>query len=203
MGVIEPEQGVGALQQVMAQGEVQVAVLPIHWPKILRNLGDQVPPLLSRFVQQTAADTTAAKDHDFLATLQASAAGEQRALLIGHVQEQVMKVLGLPGQPGLEQGLIEMGMDSLMAVELSNRLQGSLRQSFPSTLAFEHPTVAALVDYLTPMILSQTDAAAGNGVAGEGGREDAAQLLTKLDDLSDQQVDTLLAQLLSEQEKPE
>ena len=41
-----------------------------------------------------------------------------------------------------------MGMDSLTAVELKNRVQTSLGCRLPSTVAFECPTIDALVDYL-------------------------------------------------------
>ncbi|MCC5670510.1 acyl carrier protein [Nostoc sp. CHAB 5784] len=39
-------------------------------------------------------------------------------------------------------------MDSLMAVELKNRLESTLSCSLPATLVFDYPTIEALVDYL-------------------------------------------------------
>jgi acyl carrier protein len=55
-----------------------------------------------------------------------------------HVREQVVRVIGLdPGVVRSDQGFTDLGMDSLMAVELSNRLKATLRQPLPSTLAFE------------------------------------------------------------------
>jgi myxalamid-type polyketide synthase MxaB len=41
-----------------------------------------------------------------------------------------------------------MGMDSLTAVELKNRVQASLGCTLPSTVALECPNMEALVDYL-------------------------------------------------------
>jgi len=81
----------------------------------------------------------------------AEAPGDERAdLLLAHVQEQVVKVLGLDAAqpPSADEGLTDMGMDSLMAVEFRNRLQASLALALPTTLAFEHPTVAAIAAYL-------------------------------------------------------
>jgi acyl carrier protein len=46
------------------------------------------------------------------------------------------------------KGFFEIGMDSLMAVELKSRLEVHLACSLPRTLAFEHPCVWALADWL-------------------------------------------------------
>ena len=68
-------------------------------------------------------------------------ASEREAVLLAYVREQVAAVLGLdPSHPPSDKtGLTDMGMDSLMAVELRNRLQGGLDCNLPSTLMFEHP----------------------------------------------------------------
>lgn len=44
--------------------------------------------------------------------------------------------------------LFDIGIDSLMAVELRNSLHSGLAISLPSTLVFDYPTVEALVDFL-------------------------------------------------------
>ena len=49
-------------------------------------------------------------------------------------------------------GLTELGMDSLMAVELRNRLKQAIRHPLPATVVFEHPTVAALTGHLAEML---------------------------------------------------
>jgi hypothetical protein len=41
-----------------------------------------------------------------------------------------------------------MGMDSLLAVELKNRIEPALGVSLISTVAFDHPTVRGLSKYL-------------------------------------------------------
>ncbi|MGE3806182.1 MAG: SDR family NAD(P)-dependent oxidoreductase, partial [Gemmataceae bacterium] len=70
--------------------------------------------------------------------------------MVSHVQQQVARVLGLPaGQlPDLKKGFFELGMDSLMAVELRNRLQKELGTPLHATLVFDYPNVEALANYL-------------------------------------------------------
>ena len=67
----------------------------------------------------------------------------------------MLKVLGLNPSTTVDplQPLTEVGMDSLVAVELSNHLQGSLGRKLPPTLAFEYPTIRALTDYLAKEVL--------------------------------------------------
>ena len=77
-------------------------------------------------------------------------ARERRKLLEAHVREQVGKVLGLDPAFSLDphRGLRDLGIDSLMSIELKNRLQVGLGRRLPGTLVFDYPTVASLVDFL-------------------------------------------------------
>jgi hypothetical protein len=91
-------------------------------------------------------------------------------------------------------------------VELSNRFRTHFGQSFPSTLAFEHSTIQALTDYLAETILGQLSqngrpASAAAPEAENGQSEGAVELLSSLDNLSDEQVEELLRQMQNEQEK--
>ena len=61
-----------------------------------------------------------------------------------------------------EQGLTGMGMDSLMAVELCNKLRIAFQQPLPKTIAFEYPSIDALTDYifndvLAPLVPSEIE----------------------------------------------
>src|SRR5205814_2969352 len=101
----------------------------------------------------TKANKTAAPAEtasDILRRLQAARPEERHDLLVEHVRAAVARVLRLA--PGTEielgRGLFDLGMDSLMSVELKSRLEASLGRPLPSTLTFNYPNVGALVDYL-------------------------------------------------------
>ena len=51
-----------------------------------------------------------------------------------------------------DRGFFEMGMDSLMSIELRTRLQGRLGLELPSTLTFNHPTVEAVARFISARI---------------------------------------------------
>jgi hypothetical protein len=74
---------------------------------------------------------------------------------------------------GREAPLMSAGMDSLGAVEFRNSLEGKLGLQLPSTLVFDYPTVAAIVDYVAEAEAPQEDEqppAAGEAAAGPPAR---------------------------------
>jgi acyl carrier protein len=48
----------------------------------------------------------------------------------------------------LDAPLKDHGLDSLMAVELRNRIGGELKANLPSSMLFDHPSVQALTEHL-------------------------------------------------------
>jgi acyl carrier protein len=70
-----------------------------------------------------------------------------------HVIEQVAQVLALPaGSVRKDRGFADLGMDSLMSVELSNRLTEMVQRPLPATIVFEHPTVESLTAFVAATI---------------------------------------------------
>ncbi|WP_394845469.1 SDR family NAD(P)-dependent oxidoreductase [Pendulispora brunnea] len=76
--------------------------------------------------------------------------GERLVLLRGHVRARVAEAMGYEDARALrsDQGFFQLGMDSIMSVQLRMRLQTDLMQPLPPTMVFEHPTVAALTAFL-------------------------------------------------------
>jgi myxalamid-type polyketide synthase MxaE and MxaD len=93
--------------------------------------------------------STAAKSN-LTQELQNASPVRRRDIVTGHLRSMVANVLGFhPSREiDLEQGLFDLGLDSLMAVELKGRLERSLGQELPSTLVFNYPNIRALTDYI-------------------------------------------------------
>ena len=134
---------------------------------------------------------------DLTARLASAPAAARRDLLVGFVSREVATVLGLdPMQPvATGVGLFDLGMDSLMSVELSNRLRESLDCQLPTTLAFEHPTVAALADHLAKQVL-RLDETASAPVAADESELARERLLEDVERLQDDEVERSLAEEL-------
>jgi acyl carrier protein len=106
----------------------------------------------------------------------------------------VTAVLGLAPTTSLDprQRLFEIGLDSLMAVELKNSLQGLLGTPLPSTVVFEYPTVEALTDYLANDILALAEPEPDTAAPPE-----RAHRLAGLADLSETELEDMLADKLA------
>jgi NADPH:quinone reductase-like Zn-dependent oxidoreductase/acyl carrier protein len=88
---------------------------------------------------------------DVFRTRLASALPSQRlGLLTEHVRALALRCLGLTPDTVVdeERPLKDLGLDSLMAVELRNALARSLAITLPATLAFDYPTPRAMAGAL-------------------------------------------------------
>ncbi|KVM47426.1 non-ribosomal peptide synthetase [Burkholderia ubonensis] len=87
---------------------------------------------------------------------------ERKRLLADAIDRAVAQVLGFgSATPDRDRGFFEMGMDSLMAVDLRAHLEKALGAPLSVALLFDHPTVNALADFLA----EQSSAAATDAPA--------------------------------------
>ncbi|NET03815.1 MAG: amino acid adenylation domain-containing protein [Symploca sp. SIO2B6] len=156
MDFIIPQQGLQMLGQLLQQQAVQVSVMPVNWSKWLGRF-PTTPPFYKNVQPSKSIEP---KQLDFGEQLEALPPSQRRGLLVEYLRIQVAKTLGVssPEQIELGQRLFDLGLDSLMAVELRSRLQSSLGCSLRSTLLFDYPTIEALVDYLAQEVLSLEEA---------------------------------------------
>jgi acyl carrier protein len=82
--------------------------------------------------------------------LEGCSAEERLNRITAHVHREVCSILGLDPQRPTDptRGFAQMGLDSLMAIDLRNRLQKALGRSLPSPVVFNYPSVRALSSYL-------------------------------------------------------
>ncbi|MCB1630177.1 MAG: acyltransferase domain-containing protein [Sinobacteraceae bacterium] len=125
-------------------------------------------------VPGAAAQTVAARGQ-WLAELDGLLSVERVDRLRELVRSQVMQVLRLDGasQPALHDRLMDLGMDSLMAVQLRNALNRALalERGLPSSLMFDFPTIEAIASHLhehiAPVAAMPAPAAAATAASAE------------------------------------
>jgi acyl transferase domain-containing protein/acyl-CoA synthetase (AMP-forming)/AMP-acid ligase II/acyl carrier protein len=132
---------------------------------------------------------------------QLAAAGPVDAypLLAGFISRTIADVLRWEAGrlPDPTRGFAEMGLDSLMAIDLQRRLQPQLQLSFPPTVLFSYNTVHTLTGYLLGLLQAVP---AASGPAAEPpvaepapGSDDSGSLAL----LTDEEAESLLLQKLA------
>ncbi|WP_433728942.1 SDR family NAD(P)-dependent oxidoreductase [Actinoplanes sp. CA-051413] len=138
---------------------------------VLRNSAeaDALPPVLRDLVRIPAGRRDARRPGGrwpFAQRLAELDESEQRTVLLDLVRGTVAAVLGHAGSAAVDPGRAfkDLGFDSLTAVELRNRLAVATGTSLPATLVFDHPTPAAIGDYLRTRMLGTPSAVAAESV---------------------------------------
>jgi myxalamid-type polyketide synthase MxaE and MxaD len=143
-------QGLDALGSFLQRDVVQMGFVRLvpNWQRLFED--QQRTPFLSLLIRSRQDQERArSKDSVIRQALLAAAPGERRAILESHLQEQLAQVLRLNrNKVDRSAPLQSMGLDSLMGLELRNRLEASLGLTLSATLVWGYPTVIALAGYL-------------------------------------------------------
>ncbi|MFT4979256.1 MAG: 3-oxoacyl-(acyl-carrier-protein) synthase/nucleoside-diphosphate-sugar epimerase, partial [Myxococcota bacterium] len=92
-------------------------------------------------------------DEALLSRLHQAAGSSRLRTMVGWVAEQAGKVLRIaPDRIDREQALTDQGIDSLMSLELRNRLEAGLGLSLSATLLWTFPTLRALSEHLVEQL---------------------------------------------------
>ncbi len=192
---IAPEDGLLLLGAVLEQQPTRIGISPVDWPQFMRSFGGGRRPFFGALAGAAQPEPPDAgirtgvlpgAKGNLAQELAALPAAKRRQQLIDFVRTQACQVLDLDTAACDERTpLREMGLDSLMAVELRNVLgqRLALKRSLPATLVFDYPSVQAISDYL----LRQVPEFA------EGPAADTADFVLDIETLSDEEVERRLA----------
>ncbi|HET8683472.1 MAG TPA: phosphopantetheine-binding protein, partial [Micromonosporaceae bacterium] len=120
--------------------------------------------------------------------------------LLDFVLSCVAEVLGEGSAADVEpdNGFFDLGMDSVMALALKDRLEGALGLDLPATLTFEFPTTRALTEYLLDSV-APAEPRGPDEPSGAGPLPVAEPDLEDLDGLSDADLTARLLASLAEE----
>ena len=169
MTPLDPAMAIAALERMLARGGAGVTVADIAWELFAPGFTALRPGALLadlpevRQLRAAHPESGAGAERDggaLRAELAVLGAAEQERVLVQLVRSHVASVLGYPSAEavGAERAFSELGFDSLMAVELRNRLGVAIGLQLPATLLFDHPNSRALARHLRPLIATEQDA---------------------------------------------
>jgi acyl transferase domain-containing protein/thioesterase domain-containing protein/acyl carrier protein len=174
IGRMAPELAIGALQRALEHDETHVLVADVDWERVadafvIAKEGALIADLPAvRRALRIAPDwgPGGEADSSLIRRLVGVSEDELGQVVLECVRAEAASVLGHASSEAIPPGqaLIELGFDSVMAVELRNRLHLTTGLQLPATLMFDHPTPEALARYLLTRLASQGIAGAVAGV---------------------------------------
>jgi acyl transferase domain-containing protein/NADPH:quinone reductase-like Zn-dependent oxidoreductase/acyl carrier protein len=186
---MSPAECLAALSPLFAAGAQHGAVFATRRPETATaataRLDALLPPRTAAARSGATVPAASVREVRFDETISGLPRSRARKLIIEHLRDQTRLVLGLTASHIVDeqQPLMKMGLDSLMALELRNRLAMSFGRSMSATLLFDYPTIGQLADFLLPQETRPADAVTDKDF------DDIAAL-------SDEEADRLLAEEL-------
>lgn len=215
VGSIAPEEGRHLFGLTFSMKQPQCAVVAVDWPRFFQAWpGASESRLLSDISQEHLrgtrdAGSASTKTRQMALELLAAESGQRRQMLDNYVLQEVARVLKTTtAKLDMQQPLTNLGLDSLMAIELKNKVEIDLGVTLSMVMFLQGPSIAQL----TTQVLSQIESDAsllsaaqaprptitGISQADAAEREKTQELLATLDELTDDDVDSLLTVLRSE-----
>jgi NADPH:quinone reductase-like Zn-dependent oxidoreductase/aryl carrier-like protein len=176
------KQAVTILARLLQLNPIQMGVMRTDWQQwgqLYRAAGEA--PLLSHLMHRAEAGGLGEKVSLIRDSLRAAAPGERQQLLEAYLQQEVARSLRLdPSQIDIQQSLDAAGLDSLMGLELKNRIATDLGVDLPMATLMQDPTISQLATQLLPLL---TDAE--HHLAPDQNWQDVEREVGELDQLSD------------------
>uniref|UniRef100_UPI0035B50318 type I polyketide synthase n=1 Tax=Haloactinomyces albus TaxID=1352928 RepID=UPI0035B50318 len=149
---LDTESGMRLFDDALVRPEAVLA--PVLLDRgILRNSDGaaSVPPLLRGLVRAQESSGRDRSGTTLVDTLATVPEDERPRVVLEAVRAEVAAVLGITSAEEVppQRALQELGLDSLMAVEVRNRLSGLVGQMLPADLLFSYPTAQALAERIS------------------------------------------------------
>ncbi len=163
-GWINAQQGLQALERLMRQDATTGLVASLDWQVFSENV-EQRSPLLENLLATGEGEEGDGGDSaaELLAGLRFASREDREEALVTFLQGEIQTVMRMPTTPAPSIDFSDLGMDSLMAVELRNRMNRAFAGDYvvSNTAVFDYPSIASLAEHLA-------------GELGEGGEASAA-----------------------------
>ncbi|WRZ88279.1 SDR family NAD(P)-dependent oxidoreductase [Streptomyces sp. NBC_01007] len=157
---LTPDQGRELVELALRRGAPHLIAWSLDLPRLRETTAATDDGTAALWRSLLPAPRTGQDDGSALADRLARLPEADRAArVLALVREEASRALGLRSAESVrpDQPLRELGMDSVTAVELRNRIGNRIGARLPATLLFDHPTAARLCAHLLATALA-TDA---------------------------------------------
>ena len=151
-GWISPEQGLKAFDHLVRQDVTMGMVAVIDW-QVVSDSSDARSPLFAELLSASGGASAGSQESatDVLDELRNATSSEREQTLVSFLQRELQAVMRLPELPETSAVFADLGMDSLMVVELRNRLNRAFAGecTVSNTAIFNYPNITGLARHLS------------------------------------------------------
>lgn len=153
---INPQQVLEALELLIPQDHARVGVLKLDWQQ-LQQFYPQIGklPLVSHLIDlASTAEVGQQQEHAIRQSINDAEPAQREQVLEGYLAQQVAAVLRITDtEIDVQQPLTSLGLDSLMAIELKNRLETELTVHIPIVTFLQGPSIVQFTAQLLPQLV--------------------------------------------------
>ncbi|HVO92485.1 MAG TPA: beta-ketoacyl reductase, partial [Terriglobales bacterium] len=193
---ISPNQAMDALGIALQRNATQTGIMRMDWRNISkalpnRRLAQRFSSLIgvNKIEEDEAEETVQINER-----LRQVKPEERWDIIQNFIREQVAKVLGISASRlELDRSLSELGLDSLMAVELKNRIEADLQLSLSAGRLVQGPSIQEIATDVLKLLAAPDPTRSTSPMMGRQSAEQPSEIVKQL---SDEQVDLLLKEML-------
>ncbi len=182
MFMLKPKQALRGLCRALATGLNQITICEFDWDAYTHSL----PVGNAMFSQLSFASSGNKRAQLALGELAEVGKAERMEQLLHFVRASIAQVLHYDDvdDVGVDARFADLGLDSLVAVELKSAMELALKLPLMTSLVFDYPTISALTDFLYSQLWPQTEV--------DSEKDDMAQIQA----MSDEDIDAELVALI-------
>lgn len=155
LNLLKPEEGIQTIGLLLNKGATHKIVADINW-SVFKDLyeSNTEQPLLEHIASK---EQVKFGESQFMKDLLSLDIKERRDFLLSHLRSMIGKVLGIksPESIALRERFFDLGLDSMLALELKNKLEQDIGHALRATTLFNHPTLETLAEFLSSEILAE------------------------------------------------
>jgi len=189
---ISPGEVMSLLESSLVAGHTQVAAIRVDWAKwrqFFRSM--QENPLLERILASVDGQEGGSATSDWRLKIESAAPEDRESIIAAAVREVVGSVLrAKPESLRDDQPLTDLGLDSLMGVEIENSLEAAIGVALPPASLMRARTIGQIASLISSHMSGKTATPAP--AAAKAPAETAVTEDVDLEALSDQDIDRLL-----------
>jgi acyl carrier protein len=138
-----------ALDELMSSNAVQAAVAQIDWKELPRLMGSRIPARFVGLAGGASTEEDRSTANSYLRAIREANEAALVPLLETYIRDHLARAMGAsPARIDTQRSLLSLGLDSLIAVDVRNRISADFALNIPLATFMQCASISALAAYM-------------------------------------------------------